>query len=66
MNGLNGIIIRGKVYETVGKGQHNCSDCALYDHCKAKGCNTVACDVFGYGNYIFRFSQELTDKLNSK
>ena len=59
MNGLNGIIFEGKVYEAVDlECDDNCAfydsngDCAYWrDHCEAYECS-------------FRFSQSLTDKIN--
>lgn len=64
MNGLNGIIYNGKVYESIKKDSYDCSDCALRERCGANGRYAPACVAFGYDHPIFRYSQELTDKLN--
>ena len=61
MNGLNGIIHDGKVYEEVD-GMCN-EECDMW--CHQEVCNTFA----GYcesNNCHFRFSQFLTDKINEK
>ncbi|MDE7402775.1 MAG: hypothetical protein K2M87_05125 [Muribaculaceae bacterium] len=75
MNGLNGIIISGKIYEAVWTTERSfdCHQCHLneicYDHAH-DFCNDFVKvvddpkqreDSFPY----FRFSQELTDKINS-
>ena len=60
MNGLNGIIISGKVYETV-KGECN-KQCAFWND---KECATW-CDYCESFDCFFRFSQTLTDKINEK
>ena len=66
MNGLNGIIIDGKGYETVKRDKNNCPDCGLYGRCYANGRYAPACVAFGSDLHIFRFSQSLTDKINEK
>ncbi len=65
MNGINAIVINGKVYEAVEINdgdpckscyfRYKCEDSDLQDHC---------CDFVG--NLSFRFSQSLTDKLNKE
>ena len=67
MNGLNGIIIDGKVYEAVLDDTDSCDECTFVDN-KIGCCRKSYCVSFipSYGKspYIFRFSQTLTDKLN--
>ncbi len=64
MNGLNAIVIDGKCYELLPSCQRPCSACDLHERCYTNGRYAPACVAFGYNKYIFRFSQELTDKLN--
>lgn len=67
MNGLNGIIINGKVYEAVKRGSYHCSDCALYQECNDKWLRSMKllCEpIADKERILFRFSQTLTDKLN--
>ncbi|MDE7180078.1 MAG: hypothetical protein K2N88_02635 [Muribaculaceae bacterium] len=66
MNGLNGIIVDGKVYEAVDRGAFSCKGCDLYKRCHTNVRYASACIAFGYDRYIFRFSQSLTDKINEK
>lgn len=61
MNGLNGIILDGKVYEAVDEG--TCPECA-FDK-EVKKCRPL-CDICESWNCAFRFSQGLTDKINEK
>lgn len=61
MNGLNGIIVSGKVYEAV-KGSE-CDECDCDNDARAcLKCNHI-CQLW---ECVFRFSQELTDKINEK
>lgn len=60
MNELNGIILNGKVYEAGGDGP--CSECAFDKDVKM--CDYI-CDLCREFHCIFRFSKELTDKLNN-
>lgn len=65
MNEINAIIIDGKVYEAVEKGiGKRCFDCDLKEWCAT----SVQCNYCHSidDNTYFRYSQELTDKLNSK
>lgn len=61
MNGHNGIIIDSKVYEPVKDG--DCGDCDLNNDLFRCSCAKEMCYSW---DCAFRFSQELTDKLNSK
>ena len=61
---INGIIIDGKVYESVSKGSRHCSDCDFYEQCDIT--LTEMCTKFGEGGNLFRYSQSLTRKLNEK
>lgn len=65
MSGLNGIIKDGKVYEVVKKDNGNpCIGCALTDDC---GIYSIIDFCMYQGNSThFRYSQELTDKLNKR
>lgn len=64
MNGLYGIIISGKVYEAVETGNEiTCSNCELKGKCDNIESWDACEEVFGLDSH-FRFSQELTDKLN--
>lgn len=60
MNGLNGIIIDGKVYEAVQT--FDCGLCAFDNDVKT--CRFF-CDICNRWNCAFRYSRELTDKINS-
>ena len=64
MNGLNGIIVDGKVYEIVKS--YNCSDCGLLEKCTkdAETFEAICYILSNKSRSIFRFSQNLTDKLN--
>lgn len=67
---MNGIIIDGKVYEAVPKGSCRCDDCDLYNKCidRSLGLDAFCVGLYGvcHGRIIFRFSKELTNKLNDK
>lgn len=65
---INGIIIEGKVFEIAERG---CFHCAFgYELLKDNDTCPVKeiCEIFPYPNAekdkCFRFSQELTDKIN--
>lgn len=59
---INWIIIEGKVYEVLSEKEYkSCKGCDLFDPFPC-GMNRV-CTVL---RCIFRFSPELTDKLNKK
>lgn len=60
MKELNAIIVNGKVYEAV-EGECN-KQCAFWTD---KEC-AAWCDYCTLFNCYFRFSQELTDKINEK
>lgn len=67
---INGIIIKGKVFEIAERG---CSHCAFgYELLKDNGTCPVKeiCTIMPYTNAekdnCFRFSHELTDKLKGK
>ncbi len=73
MNGLNAIVIDGKVYEAFPTTRSiSCGKCDLryvcdehsYDPCNdmSKLFDTYIDDAYWH----FRFNQELTDKLNEK
>ena len=65
MNGLNGIIHDGKVYEVVIKEKGNpCIDCELQTKCDED--NLLSMCHFFDSRAHFRFSQSLTDKINGK
>lgn len=68
MNGLNGIIIDGKVYVAVPRGSYHCNDCALYEWCKIEPIEYGAiCHVLGEGKRVLlRLSQDLTNIINGK
>lgn len=68
---INGIILNGRVYKPIKFTAHQhsgCRDCCFYiEH----GCGApkYLCRVFEgdtTNKYIFRFSQELTDKINER
>ena len=61
MNGLNGIIKDGAVYE-IEKGECN-PTCAFYHDAKECEYWRKYCDLH---DCYFRFSQSLTDKINEK
>lgn len=57
---INGIIIMGKVYELLPEDRvQSCDGCSLYG---VKSCNMN--DYCTEKHCIFRYSPELTDKLN--
>lgn len=62
MNGLYGIIVDGKVYEALSTENYSCLDCDLIKNMGECGCLDLGFEL-GRNN-IFRYSQELTDKLN--
>lgn len=68
MNGLNGIIIDGKVYESmIGFDPSQCNHCDLSDICDKyfdDPKEDYPCKLFSCTKVYFRHSQSLTDKLN--
>lgn len=68
-NGLdmNGIIIDGAVYEVADFGEKECNDCSLQSKCKVRLIdeNPFCASFSGRRRKILRYSQFLTDKLNS-
>lgn len=58
MNGLNAIVLNGKVYEAVP--DKSCDSC---DFDKDVTTCQLYCDACNYMDCAFRFSQSLTDKL---
>lgn len=64
---INGIIIDGKVYESV-KGE--CKDCAFQEQCKDNDLFNSLCNYFEAYKItnarIFSYSQTLTEKLNKE
>ena len=66
MEKINGICIDGKFYKAV-KGE--CKVCDLYEQCKEDILFNNLCNFFeGYEickTYIFRYSPELTGRLNN-
>ncbi len=66
MNGLNAIVVDGKVYEAVEiKDQNPCISCDLEEICLQKSLETECQHILG-SYKCFIFSQELTDKLNKE
>ena len=63
MEKLNGIIIDGKVYETVEVERAVCDHCDLKDKCNQSSAFEYCIEILG-AREIFRYSQSLTDKLN--
>lgn len=71
MNGINGIIVDGAVYDAkIGFDPAQCERCDLSDICSTYFSapeDTYPCKLFSPCNKIyFEFSQELTDKINEK
>lgn len=64
MNGINGIIIDGKFY-VIESAETPCIDCDLKQECSHGMLVGRICSVIDDGER-FRFSQELTDKINEK
>lgn len=69
MEKLNGLIIEGKVYAAVK--DLPCKDCDLDTKCQAIDVRTELslCGLHGAtvaNDFGYRYSQELTDKLNKK
>ena len=63
MNGLNGIIISGKVYEAVEEEAFSsCKGCAFRSRKSSCKYSNLCMD----NDTIFHFSQSLTDKINEK
>lgn len=71
MKKINGIIIAGKIYKAEEQDIQICCECDLYDQCMSFDDNKLhdslllLCQACGKEN-IFRYSQELTDKINKK
>lgn len=65
MNEINAIIIDSKVYEVVEVDRANCDFCDLKDKCCQSSAFEYCIEILG-AREIFRYSQALTDKLNSK
>lgn len=64
MSGLNGIILEGRIYEGVRCDNPNpCMECDLGEMCDTYNFEDF-CNDYSQGG-CFRFSQELTDKLNN-
>lgn len=61
MNGINAIVIEGKVYETLTSGC--CPECDFDND--GKNCRMYR-DICDELNCAFRFSQTLTDKINKE
>lgn len=62
MNGLNGIIIDGAVYElSVNTNPEECERCALNKDNRCNAPHWLDCNCI-----VLHFSPELTDKLNNK
>lgn len=59
MEKINGIVIDGKFYEAVA--EKDCKDCAFDDDVLM--CRRV-CDLCYEWDCAFRYSPELTDKIN--
>lgn len=59
MEKINGIVIDGKFYEAVA--EKDCKDCAFDDDVLT--CRMV-CDLCCEWDCAFRYSPELTDKIN--
>lgn len=64
MNGINGIIIDGKVYVATEDNKQSCLKCDLIEEDGGCICGGF-CLSMGYSN-IFRYSRELTDKLHAE
>lgn len=67
MEKINGLCIEGKFYEVVETNELTCKGCELQGRCL--GSKTMPCaDHFmpKGRTAIFRYSQELTDKINKK
>ncbi len=71
MEKINGICINGKFYKAEEQDLQICCECDLYDQCmsfsgvKLHDSLLLLCQACGDEN-IFRYSQELTDKINKK
>lgn len=71
-NNINGIIIDGRVYKAFDRKGWNCSpvSCDLYGYCQDgyfnMSCNPCIIATKNNPNIGFRFSQEMTDKINTK
>ena len=60
MNGINGIILDGRVYELfVNTDPKVCGGCELGNNGRCYAPHWIDCN-----NVLFRFSPTLTDKLN--
>lgn len=69
MEKINGIIVSGKVYEVANSGKTSpCMQCALLDECEELESEHHAVDfcMKFLGGDHFRYSPELTEKLNGK
>lgn len=68
MNGLNGIIVDGKIYEVAEWGKRECNECSLHKACQKRPIdeNPYCASFSGRRRRILRFSQSLTNKINGK
>ena len=64
MNGINGIIVDGAVYE-LDPNHISCAECDLNGECFTRSLET-ACLEIKDGDGIFKLSQTLTNKLREK
>lgn len=62
MKRINGIIADGKIYAAEETDEHSCLKCDLIEE-DSKCAHSRFCIRLGADN-IFRYSPELTDKLN--
>lgn len=64
MEKINGIIADGKIYAAEETNEHSCLKCDLIEEDEGCPCR----DYYFYlgRNNIFRYYQELTDKINGK
>ena len=69
MNGLNGIILDGKVYKVIEGYDIMCKLCDIREFCEKQfnDYNVYICHGLSEDDPVyFRFSQSLTDKINEK
>lgn len=73
MDNINGIVLQGKFYEAISTVRYSCcKDCDLSEVCQehaydfCNDCGKIFDTYIDDANWHFRFSQELTDKINGK
>lgn len=68
MEKINGICMDGKFYEAILPETDSCKGCAFQEEefgCVKAHCHSFKPSNFGDAKHIFRYSPELTERLNN-